>query len=101
MKLSYLRRSDRECGREKLGWALAVILFGMIGTALAAPQWSAKLDGRVRFYQTTELGVLIVGTEKVALRSLMASQETFYGDAGMSILMKRTSRRFRGQTFCC
>lgn len=64
MKLSYLRRSDRECGREKLGWALAVILFGMIGTALAAPQWSAKLDGRVRFYQTTELGVLIVGTEK-------------------------------------
>ncbi len=27
-------------------------------------RWTAKLDGRVRFYQTTELGVLIVGTEK-------------------------------------
>ncbi|HYO91171.1 MAG TPA: PQQ-binding-like beta-propeller repeat protein, partial [Pyrinomonadaceae bacterium] len=33
-------------------------------TALAAPRWSAKLDGKVRFYQATELGVLVVGTEK-------------------------------------
>jgi len=32
--------------------------------ALAAPDWSAKFDGAVRFYQMTELGVLIVGTEK-------------------------------------
>ena len=30
----------------------------------AATRWSSKLDGRVRFYQTTELGVLIAGTEK-------------------------------------
>ncbi len=27
-------------------------------------RWAAKLDGRVLFYQTTELGVLVVGTEK-------------------------------------
>jgi outer membrane protein assembly factor BamB len=33
-------------------------------TARAAPGWSAKLDGRVRFYQTTEVGVLVVGTER-------------------------------------
>lgn len=33
-------------------------------TAQAAPRWSAKLDGKVRFYQSTELGVLVVGTEK-------------------------------------
>ena len=26
--------------------------------------WSAKLDGRVRFYQATELGVIVTGTEK-------------------------------------
>jgi outer membrane protein assembly factor BamB len=26
--------------------------------------WTAKLDGDARFYQTTELGVLVVGTEK-------------------------------------
>jgi hypothetical protein len=29
-----------------------------------AQSWTAKLDKDVRFYQTTELGVLIVGTEK-------------------------------------
>jgi outer membrane protein assembly factor BamB len=39
-------------------------LFGGAGKVMAAPGWSAKLDGRVRFYQATELGVLIVGTEK-------------------------------------
>ncbi|HKR01128.1 MAG TPA: PQQ-binding-like beta-propeller repeat protein [Pyrinomonadaceae bacterium] len=30
----------------------------------AEADWSAKLDGQVRFYQMTELGVLVVGTEK-------------------------------------
>ena len=30
----------------------------------AAERWSTKLDGKVRFYQSTDLGVLIVGTEK-------------------------------------
>lgn len=33
-------------------------------TAVAAPNWSIKLDGDVRFYQLTELGVLTVGTER-------------------------------------
>jgi outer membrane protein assembly factor BamB len=33
-------------------------------TIVAAERWSAKLDGKVRFYQSTELGVLVVGTEK-------------------------------------
>lgn len=28
------------------------------------PNWSAKLDDNLRFYQTTEMGVLIAGTEK-------------------------------------
>ena len=32
--------------------------------AVAATRWSAKLDSDVRFYQSTELGVLVVGTEK-------------------------------------
>jgi outer membrane protein assembly factor BamB len=35
-----------------------------MGEALAAPRWSAKLDGKVRFYQATELGVLVVGTQR-------------------------------------
>src|SRR5205085_1542844 len=30
----------------------------------AADPWQAKLDAAVRFYQTTEVGVLVVGTEK-------------------------------------
>jgi hypothetical protein len=29
-----------------------------------AQTWTAKLDKSVRFYQTTDLGVLLVGTEK-------------------------------------
>ncbi len=32
--------------------------------AAAALRWTTKLDGKVRFYQSTELGVLVVGTEK-------------------------------------
>jgi outer membrane protein assembly factor BamB len=32
--------------------------------ARAPINWTARLDGKVRFYQTTELGALIVGTEK-------------------------------------
>jgi len=43
---------------------LPILLLFMAPNALAAERWSAKLDGKVRFYQSTELGVLIVGTEK-------------------------------------
>jgi outer membrane protein assembly factor BamB len=32
--------------------------------ARAAEPWATKLDSAVRFYQTTEVGVLVVGTEK-------------------------------------
>ncbi|MGE0128692.1 MAG: PQQ-binding-like beta-propeller repeat protein [Blastocatellales bacterium] len=28
------------------------------------PRWSTKLDGKIRFHQTTELGALIIGTER-------------------------------------
>ncbi len=41
-----------------------VLLCSVAVAAPPAPTWSTKLDGRVRFYQTTELGVLVVGTEK-------------------------------------
>ena len=33
-------------------------------TLLLAQSWTAKLDKAVRFYQPTELGVIVVGTEK-------------------------------------
>jgi outer membrane protein assembly factor BamB len=42
-----------------------LVLFASTATAvIAAERWSAKLDGKVRFYQSTELGVMVVGTEK-------------------------------------
>lgn len=33
-------------------------------TTSSSSNWSSKFDGKVRFHQTTELGALIVGTEK-------------------------------------
>ncbi len=44
-------------------FVLWLLLLGSAST-LAAERWSTKLDGKVRFYQSTDLGVLIVGTEK-------------------------------------
>ena len=45
----------------------ALILFALCACVLparAADPWQAKLDAEVRFYQTTDVGVLVVGTEK-------------------------------------
>lgn len=42
-----------------------VFVLALCGVARGADErWSARLDGRVRFYQATELGVLVAGTEK-------------------------------------
>ena len=43
---------------------LALLFCAAASILQAAPRWSAKLDGKVRFYQATELGILVVGTEK-------------------------------------
>ncbi len=44
---------------------LTMLLSGAGSEVLvAAPNWSTKLDGQVRFYQATELGVILVGTER-------------------------------------
>jgi len=41
------------------------MVVSFLGSGKAAePNWSAKLDSEVRFYQMTELGVIVVGTEK-------------------------------------
>jgi outer membrane protein assembly factor BamB len=50
----------------KFSRALAVLVFLSLGvfSSAAAQSWTAKLDKDVRFYQPTELGVLIVGTDK-------------------------------------
>lgn len=44
--------------------ALLVSFCLYVQEARAATRWSAKLDERVEFYQSTELGVLVVGTTK-------------------------------------
>jgi outer membrane protein assembly factor BamB len=40
------------------------LLSFVVATRAAQPAWEAKLDGAVRFYQQTELGVVVAGTEK-------------------------------------
>jgi outer membrane protein assembly factor BamB len=51
--------------RHLITFAILLLLITAAQTVvIAAERWSAKLDAKVRFYQSTELGVLIVGTEK-------------------------------------
>lgn len=45
-------------------YLIVVTILLIAGAVHAAPGWNAKLDGEVRFYQQTELGVLLAGTEK-------------------------------------
>jgi outer membrane protein assembly factor BamB len=50
----------------KLSCTLLLSLLFLVFSSLpaAAQSWTAKLDKDVRFYQPTEMGVIIVGTEK-------------------------------------
>ncbi|HEX6185804.1 MAG TPA: PQQ-binding-like beta-propeller repeat protein [Pyrinomonadaceae bacterium] len=50
--------------RVTLGAALVLLVTLCAASARAGEPWSAKLDSSVRFYQTTDVGVLVVGTEK-------------------------------------
>jgi outer membrane protein assembly factor BamB len=44
--------------------ALVFVFWLLCSAGTVVAQWAAKLDKDIRFYQPTELGVLIVGTEK-------------------------------------
>src|SRR5438128_10241761 len=50
--------------RSLISFSLLLLLCPLGQQSFAAQEWSASLAGRVRFYQSTELGVLVVGTEK-------------------------------------
>ena len=55
------RRRPRAAARLASGLALSLLC----AVACAArPAWEARLDGEVRFYQQTELGVIVAGTER-------------------------------------
>jgi outer membrane protein assembly factor BamB len=58
--------SDLTCTfiRRRVVFASLLVLLLSSGVWAAEPDWSTKLDGRVRFYQATELGVIVVGTER-------------------------------------
>jgi outer membrane protein assembly factor BamB len=53
----------RLCGRAAVSICLLIVVLGSVAGAAEA-DWTAKLDSSVRFYQMTELGVLVVGTER-------------------------------------
>lgn len=59
-------RSQKACALKIRVLLLAFISTLLMQTSARAkePGWNAKLDSRVRFYQMTELGAVIVGTEK-------------------------------------
>ncbi len=44
-------------------FAFYLFIFAFASIAAAQPVWQAKLDAKVQFYQTTDFGVLLVGTE--------------------------------------
>ncbi len=57
---------------------LLAIFFAFTGAYSNAQTWTAKLDKDVRFYQTTDLGVLLVGTEKTLYALDGATGETLW-----------------------
>jgi outer membrane protein assembly factor BamB len=60
-------------------------LLFVLPTAANAQAWSAKLDKTVRFYQTTDLGVLLVGTEKSLYAVDGATGETLWRRKDVSL----------------
>ncbi|MEP6922919.1 MAG: PQQ-binding-like beta-propeller repeat protein [Pyrinomonadaceae bacterium] len=59
-------------------FSLILILLSWAANATAAPGWEARLDGRVKFYQTTDFGILVVGTERSLYAVDGASGETVW-----------------------
>ena len=67
----------------------ATLFFGLLLsafclTASAQPSWQANLDSKIRFYQTTDFGIVLAGTEK----SLYAID----GQTGERIWRRETGR---------
>lgn len=60
------------------------ILYALLTSAFAQPTWQANLDSKVRFYQTTDFGIVLAGTE----RSLYALD----GQTGERMWRRETGR---------
>ncbi len=69
----------------KLRLLLLLIIFVSSHSFANAQAWTAKLDKNVRFYQTTDMGVLIVGTEKSLYALDGATGETLWRRKDVSL----------------
>src|SRR5262245_13844099 len=63
---------------------IGLLLVALTLAATAQPSWQASLDSRVRFYQTTDFGIILAGTD----RSLYAID----GKSGERIWRRETGR---------
>src|SRR6478735_12119775 len=63
---------------------VTVFIHLLVIGASAQPAWQASLDSRIRFYQTTDFGIVLAGTEK----SLYAID----GQTGERIWRRETGR---------
>src|SRR6476469_7555295 len=51
-------------GQMKVTLFVGLLLSLFCLTSLAQPSWQANLDSKIRFYQTTDFGIVLAGTEK-------------------------------------
>ena len=49
---------------QRLAGIALLLMIGTVPAMSTSERWSTKLDGRVLFYQATELGLVVTGTEK-------------------------------------
>jgi outer membrane protein assembly factor BamB len=63
----------------------SIILLLLIAIPIGAQSWNSKLDGDVRFYQTTELGVVVAGTSKSLYVIDAATGETMWRRKDVSL----------------
>ena len=59
-------------------FCLLVLALSLVAASAAAQSWTNKLDKTVRFYQPTDLGVLLAGTEKSLYAIDGATGETLW-----------------------
>ena len=57
-------KAQRKSRRVSCPTLVAILIVGFSSLPVVAQTWTTKLDKDVRFYQTTEFGVIVVGTEK-------------------------------------
>jgi outer membrane protein assembly factor BamB len=69
----------------KLSLSLLVALFLFAATHASAQSWTAKVDKTIRYYQTTEMGVMLVGTEKSLYAIDGATGETLWRRKDVSL----------------